>query len=1664
MEVTPEMYAWFTSLNIINPFLSVEEDAMNNFIIPEKTINLLLGGKYMDIILKHLQDSYNKFYKVKMDFTSKMKELKEIDEDQDYISNSVKYANWHLVGDTLKEFGLNYSEDDIMRIVNGDKDFMFKVITQIYDLFTQFLKHSNNKNPNKTSNKNTNNSQPKRENFKRLFTVPEKKNSDNFDKISKNSNLNLAQLNDTNSMNDINNSTVLKKIVQDHTLNINTLDENKSYEDCLSALEFFIISLSKNLNMNPRQAVALLSNNRKYLSIICNKGINGNFKLIKNWLTDLDENSEIMMRLIKSSDDGLNIGYGTIGTAICSKDKDIPLQAIKLLNKLYINIGTMNWEWLKKEGIDSILFTLSKHDCNKLEIMNILYEFIRLDLKQFFTVLYSKIATNEKNKVLEFLASILPISKQLNGIFLKEIKEFLYDICLNDREDMSFSASILSDAFFYFYPIEETTANKTISFFKTCIKGNSLNVFGSAVSQTFNLMDRFGQIKNKYAPPLYKNIVLIFLELYDDVYKREFFLENFEKFFNSQQQIPIDILLDPYLNQLNSVQNYNLSDFIFLFKMVEHPRIESHDITEIIQFLLGVCLNNVIYCRSANLILSLIFEKKIIQKLCTPSDNNEITSKFIDFINNSLELFMQSVNNLEDKALLEMPYDIINEDFPNVNNQVHNQIVFCIKEYRKVKKVNCNGLLAMLWNYPDHDDVVLQMEEDNRIKYESSKIAMKKKIQETEEKERKDFQKKTQNYINKIQQKRNSNVEIKELKNAERKLKEDKIKKNLEERRRIVSVMEGIEPVRKPPVLSENLMISTTSSRNSIIKKRTFNQNISETTEVKSNMFQAIKNASQKFNEKRLLIDENIRTESGNESNAYKNNYINRFQEKRRDDILEKYGNIMSVEKQKKYEEEQVKYKELEKMENLNILIQPEGKYIKIGPNGIQVYVENLQRARKSYISSDLFKNYGIPLNLEEEEDRELKAINGYNYEYKKNIRYYFKSYANEVTQTITKAKLVRMFRDKGIDKQRLGLEEINDIIRNLFNDNLIDFDFNQFCNLLVQISYLLYIKRRPSLTIGETYGILLRRFQMANKNESAIQIRKKMKPVINLLINKKKNNEPYNLPEGFKFVKKTNVKYNSRLPSKFLDILGESKFVCFQVLEDIIFHIFNSSIIEPYVEKKIEDEIELEPEIMHKWTPGMYMAYIELEKEDNKIGIEVCDTLEDAFKKIMKGKNQNGETIVHPYEKKIKEETKRSLERNNKQEMYLRDRRDEIKEKIEKYREKKREEYKKRKKLLKELRKKRKNEISKVRKKFEEVMERRMKKEEEKKKQLEEKKSIEIKKNQKLIEFLTGEKRKIKEQNKELLRKKKLILKLKEDEKKKLEEKPTISPVPEYFQKNQEYIKFQHELNDTINNLLEREDIKKVFDDYKEHLQLIYSIYCQIGTNKLTFDFKEGIREESFKQFLINFTVLGLLVSSDQMSYIFNVITRKTLKDRDYQAFLDYHDFEMALLYLAIFSRFADRARKILPSDIDNTNGETIEYFLKFLGLDLPFEKYELEQYINDRRSMTVKNLISLQQELRKNDVNEFKKTEMEKEEKKKKEMRKKRMEMEKQKKEQERLEEEKKIENASKRQNIKTEQNVDEEKKSNKSFDKKSSNSQSSGKNVNKKSGNSVKNKKKK
>ena len=656
MEINPEMYAWLISLKIINPFVSSEKNLSTNS-IPDKVINLLLGGKYMNIILKQLQDSFNNFKKDKINLMLKIKELIEIDENQDYIPNSIKYANWNLISEILESFGLKYTKDEIMKVINGDKVFLIKILTQIYELYTKFTNNSNNKN-------------------------------NNFMKINK-----KFQGNNNERYNLMNN----KKIHNNNILNIIKINENERYEESKSLFEFFILSLSKNFNIEPRKAIALLSNNRKYLSLACKNGINNNYEFIENWLNDLDSNIEILLNLLKNADNGYNITYGIIGSAISSDNEDISFQSIKLIDKLYIKTGIINFEWFKQEGIDSFIYTINNHEKYKLEIMNILIKFISRDFNKFFNLLQIKAATHEKVQILKFLSNILPISKQLDSIFLKEFQQFFYNIFLNERDDISFSCLNLAYYFYYFYPIDDLIASEIIIYLKESIKSNFLNIFGTAVGVVFNLIDQLAKLKSKYAPKLYKMLVFLFLELYDDIFKREFFLDNFEKFLNEQQQIPIDIFLEPYLKQLLSVDNYNTSDLIFLFKIIEHPRIESNHLLLIINFLLNVCLNNIIYSRSSNLILLLMFEKKLIQNLCNQSDIKEINTKFIEFINNSLDIFMSTIKNLEDKILLETPYDIINEGIQDINNKVHDKIVLCIKEYRKIKKFNCNGLLAIFY-------------------------------------------------------------------------------------------------------------------------------------------------------------------------------------------------------------------------------------------------------------------------------------------------------------------------------------------------------------------------------------------------------------------------------------------------------------------------------------------------------------------------------------------------------------------------------------------------------------------------------------------------------------------------------------------------------------------------------------------------------------------------------------------------------------------------------------------------------------------------------------------------------------------------------------------------------------------------------------------------------
>ena len=169
------------------------------------------------------------------------------------------------------------------------------------------------------------------------------------------------------------------------------------------------------MKKRPRQSVSLLSNNRKYLSIVCHKGFNNDYTAIKKWLTDLYNNRNILLGLLQSSRDGANICYGIIGTAISCRDQQISLQAAQLLHLIRLSLG-MNWDWFLNEGINTFIYIITKNDKNKLVLLKILFDFIQEDVDTFFDELKKKLET-DKHTIFEFLSSVLPFVNKLDKIF-----------------------------------------------------------------------------------------------------------------------------------------------------------------------------------------------------------------------------------------------------------------------------------------------------------------------------------------------------------------------------------------------------------------------------------------------------------------------------------------------------------------------------------------------------------------------------------------------------------------------------------------------------------------------------------------------------------------------------------------------------------------------------------------------------------------------------------------------------------------------------------------------------------------------------------------------------------------------------------------------------------------------------------------------------------------------------------------------------------------------------------------------------------------------------------------------------------------------------------------------------------------------------------------------
>lgn len=1296
--------------------------------------------------------------------------------------------------------------------------------------------------------------------------------------------------------------------------------------------------------------------------------------------------------------DAKSMTFATLSVGLYSKNLEIAENAFSLFLQLEADLG-IDYEWLLKEGLEILYFCIIKHKSMRPNILRFIEKISIDNPEKIFNELFN-VRKLGSQKIYEFISSVLDEINICGNEFQNFLKKKIPEFCFNEKSDICLSCAILVDTWLKLYlsnnrqnnkflnneiESENTVINNIIKFLRNAVREKTQrNLQNTAICQMFRLMEKLGDKKDDNAPTIYKSLVFLFLENYDDYRAKEIFLQNFSFIFFSDKSIPIDILLDPYLRQLkgnnnsnninvvNMSSNYDINDFKFLVSILEHPKIKLYNLKEILEFATLVSYTNLFYSRSANIIINTILDKNLnsyndlLNSKNLNQDIIDIYDVCISYIKNALKIFLQ---NSKDYMILETPYDIANLNINYIITNIEKEVIDANEKYRKEKGVFSSGLLSLLWFYEKHDDVLLTLEEKFTEKFFKNEPFFIENIKLSKEKRKVNFIKsgKPTEFLKILKLKREKSLKEREDRNLQLALKEAKF-------------------------LPESYRKTLVNA--SAIKNSEQGMSLLESLNLKGHF---IKDDKYKIvQEKNILLKSKLKN-----LNLDSNGDINRRS-------IQK-GNFAAT------------------------LIQPEG-------------------AKIQFVSSRdplLGKNLPIFYDYENEgEEREKIACEGFLKEFSKHLKQFFNFYVTEINNTVVKHNLMKMFREIGIDNVSLNLDELNSIMRTTFGGVLNLINIEQFEKLIIQLSYVIYSKIKPRLTISMCFKELLKIISYWCKNnklnaisnessggstnprninnpfflgaynkkmykylkskvEGPSKLLKKIQleteideaansnnPSItpinsnsNLDNSNNKNNNDENIskkdiliPPGYKKIIQTEIEYEYLLPREFaLNFMNESQLICYEILNEIIKKKFSTGIIEPQV--KVYNEIKLleEPlEPKKRWGNNLTIAFTKLDKEYEKIGKEVADVLEDILRALTLGRvSIDKPKALTDKEKELQDEKELKEKEKIEKEKLLKERKKEIAKRLkalksEKSLEEKQKqeeedrENKQKEERLKEMTKKIEQKKAQMKQDVEKSKKEKEKNREEKEKADKASKDMQIsQKLKKKKDFFTKQKRKLKEQFKEIKTEKDNYIKHQQDL---MSVKLPVVNIQKILDKDKQYIEFEKNLNKNIEELLQRNDLKEFLGSYENHFRHIYDFYSKLGNTKIKLTHEDAIHLNEFKEFCVNFMIYGLLLSSDQITYIFNKLRRRKDDNEKDLFYIKHNEFMISIIYIALFLKISRRGNhRILPSDLDKIDISAIKNLVDFMNLKLPYNKRELEDFINDRRALSAKQLIRLQNQTKK-------------------------------------------------------------------------------------------------
>lgn len=1242
MELSPEIYAWLVSIDILDDSVYDKEKDINNktnypqypnlpvsvanFEFSENgniklsqtvTRQITVGTFFPKLFSKVnilMNELYGNIYKDDETLTQ------VVDNDQ----ATIKLHNWDLIIQSLKNYyGISFEDDFKTLLIAGDMNSFNILFEKLYTFYCELKSRIE---------KEINTKLLKENKQKEAVPIYEKEKLGELPKIR------------------FNEDIVDLDALTDEVAKLKQLNQTRS------VLEFIIVAICKSMSLNSKQAAALLTDNKKYLIHILTKGLtNKNFEPVIFFYQSILGNIDYFMKLLEINSiaypnqisKNIELSLSTFKPGLLSKNMEVVFICSRLLSKIALecienNLISAAWDWFisPNGGLEGCLLCFKKHNDASEVVVTLMNNFGRFHIYELFTV-YLKQFLQSDGAYFTFVSDILPTFSKLSNFcdeFEKNnLKKFFLDYILevsrspnlNERiKSALFLAEILISFSIYFTSEEENY--RILSIFKSLYKDNNHLVQFTSICQLFRVLLVFSSERNTFVPIIYKTLIFCFIEYHHDLSIRELMLSNFSYLFKVVLSIPVGIMVEPYVKQiqynLGKTYYFNLNDISFLTTVARHPRynvkeamltldvlgkifydIGQEEAMEVEAFKTntyrGIYFNKVI-----NSLFTMILSRYLIHEIGV-----EFTFKFVKMSILSfckldkmlsdkiyLHAIVLNVNAEEEKSKLIFEEDVIlNEretkfyiNFRSLTKQI---IVQLILDILSINNTFINGVIKNL---------LVGAELRHYQVYKFYNIGLSKMLSHFGE---------PHNLVYYY------NVNIDELDIDREFVKQVELIYDRAPEQKAPAVpteTEGNNKKRKSEKMSfiekNKNMLKYIS--NKVVNNIKNNKNEKKLAPIKQKKFYLQGNSKNKISNFDKYSDNN-NIHSVNTTIDFKNpTQIHRSSINSNNNNLSLYHlNDEQISQLKYLKEEVVERNNAKKLHPEQFYIEEHAKYL------FHQKSESKKTDDIKLLPGQISNNITL-LDLNDEEDRDIIILKKFIKEYEGFFKEVFKKYCGstykaltgknfeaikEISDTITVSEITKMFKQHNIIDKEISKEDIQSIIT-LMNSKVFKkrsllggITYEEFIEDFIQISYYAFVKPPyfyRHFTIADYPEEMIKLFSaqfpenMKYYNPETI-LTKSEREICNGLDKQLQISNFVKLPKTHKKILVTEINFKYIVPECMYMVLGESNTICLELIDEFIKKAIQSHVLEGFL--VVNEVYKARPKYPQRAYPNMGMRFL---------------------------------------------------------------------------------------------------------------------------------------------------------------------------------------------------------------------------------------------------------------------------------------------------------------------------------------------------------------------------------------------------------------------------------------------------------------------------------------